>query len=102
MSYAMVHRGMGLAPDPGITAMQPAPYSEPSAGGTLVMGIVVVGVIGLIGLLIYEGMKTQRQIVHEQGVGKALEYQGGMAAIGVLGSAMTRNKRRRRARRRRR
>jgi len=99
MSYALVHhRGMGLAPDPGITVVQPAPYSQPSADSTFVMGIVVGGVLGLIGLLIYEGMKTQRQIVHEQGVGKALEYQGGMAAIGVLSQAMTRNKSRRRRR----
>jgi len=90
MSYAMT------SPRPGLGIVTPTTtyvQSDTSTGDTLLVGIIVVGVFGLIGLLIYEGMKTQRQIVHEQGVGKALEYQGGMAAIGVLSQAMTRSER---------
>ena len=97
----MVHRGYGQAapaPEPTTTYVS---TGTSSTGTDVVFGLIVLGIIGVVGLLVYEGMKTQREIVHEQGVGKALEYDAGMTAIGVLGQAFSKNKRRRARRRRR-
>ena len=98
MSYASVHRGYGQAPAPDPTYVS---TGVSSTGTDIVFGVIAIGILGIVGLLIYQGMKTQREIVHEQGVGKALEYDAGMTAIGVLGQAFSKNKRRRARRRRR-
>ena len=76
------------------------PTSPPGSTPSWVVPVIVVGVVGLVGFLIYESMKMTSQMVHEQGVGKTLEFEGGTAAIGALSRAFDRNPRRRRKRRR--
>jgi hypothetical protein len=65
---------------------------------------IVLGSLGLIGLLLYWRFKTTAIIAKKHGVGKALAFEGGMAAIGALNRLADRprrNPRRRRRRRRR-
>jgi hypothetical protein len=58
---------------------------------TLVTAALVIGGLGLLALIgysIYARTKLDAEIVHTQGVGKALEYEGGMMGIGLLGQAV--------------
>lgn len=79
-----------------------APMSQPSGGGGIpmaVVGVAAVGVLGLIGFMVYQQAKVRRQIIEKHGVGAALGYDAGMTALSML----NRNgKRRRRSSRRRR
>ena len=54
--------------------------------GLMTAGVVVlgVGVLGLIVWLVYQRMKLTQSIAEKHGVGHALAFEGGMAAIGAL------------------
>ena len=72
---------------------QPVVYPQQALNGnSTVMSAVeitlLVGTVGLIAYLIYKSAEQERaidrEIVEKQGVGKALEYEGGKAGIRVL------------------
>lgn len=78
-------------------------------GKTVLTGVIIVGVVGLFGWLIYNSVQERKRIIEKEGSSGLLKYELGSAAIGV-GSALThrlmdsgrarRNPRRRRAMRR--
>lgn len=89
MSY---HLGQSPRPPTSLTAAS-ALGSMTGVGTT----VVVVGVLGLIGVLVYWRIRMTQEVLKSHGVGGALAFEGGMAAIDLL----SRNKRRRRRRKRR-
>lgn len=66
-----------------------SPPDQDSGSALKTVGIVVLvgGGLGLLGLLIYSSIKTRQAIVKKHGVDGLLAYEGGMAAINVLGGA---------------
>jgi hypothetical protein len=101
-AYPAAYYGYG---DPAVT------YSSSSTSGDgmlekhpYIVGAIVVGVLGLIGFMVYTRFKVMQAVAEKQGVGGVLALEGGEAAIGILGHALggdhRSNRRRRRYRRR--
>jgi len=73
-------RGFGDAAPPPAT---PPPESHPIPTWAVVG--IVGGILVVAGAALYFRYKMMSQIVHEQGVGKALAFEAGEAAIGAVG-----------------
>jgi H+/Cl- antiporter ClcA len=73
-------RGIGQTP-----AEAPAQLSKPLP--PIIGGVIIVGVVGLIGWLIYNSVQERKRILETEGSTGLLKYEAGTAAIGV-GSAL--------------
>jgi hypothetical protein len=73
-------RGIGQTP----TAAAPQ-VSKPLP--PIIGGVIIVGVVGLIGWLIYNSVQERKRILEKEGSSGLLKYEAGTAAIGV-GSAL--------------
>lgn len=88
MSYAAVGQLGTTEGPPSETESQPLfPEGGFSSLGTGTQVLIVgggVAVLGLIGFLAYQRMQVTKAVVEKHGVGGALAFEGGLAAIGAL------------------
>jgi len=70
----------GPGPSPNSPAATAPTQQKLGVGGA----VVIVGVLGLVGFLVYQRVKVTKSIADKHGVGGALAFEGGMAAIDRL------------------
>lgn len=75
----------GVGPEPDANIMPEGGFSSLGTGTQVLIVGGGIAVVGLIGFLAYQRIKVTQTIAEKHGVGGALAFEGGMAAIRALG-----------------
>jgi hypothetical protein len=85
--YSMLS-GLGAEPEPA--EPDDAAAKEPRQLPTWAAVMIAGGLLAVVGAAIYYKYKLTSEIIAKHGVGKALAYEAGTTAIGVLGERASR------------